>query len=117
MDLGNHTVTLIDAPGLLEERTLAGNQFGTADFRPSTGGVAEFLQAFQARKLFPSCSHLAASNLSPVEPHPLPRILFSHIPLYRSEGTLCGPLRESRNNLHQGRGSRSQIATIAMLIN
>lgn len=90
MDLGNHTLVWIDAPGLLEERTLAGDKFGTSGFQPAPGGVADFLQSFQHQS------------------HNLPRILFSHIPLHRSEDTLCGPLRESRSNLHQGRGKNYQ---------
>lgn len=50
MDLGNHTIVWIDAPGLLEERTLAGQKFGTSGFQPAPGGVADFLQSFQHRK-------------------------------------------------------------------
>lgn len=42
-----------------------------------------------------------------VAPPALPKILFSHIPLYRTEGTPCGPLREARRTIFQDRGSES----------
>lgn len=48
MDLGNHTIVWVDAPGLVEERTLAGDTFGMKDYQPVTGGVADFLQSFHA---------------------------------------------------------------------
>ncbi|SCV72346.1 BQ2448_3883 [Microbotryum intermedium] len=38
----------------------------------------------------------------------LPRILFTHIPLYRPEGTFCGASRESHNALRQGSGLNYQ---------
>lgn len=37
-----------------------------------------------------------------------PRILLTHIPLYRPEGTSCGPLRESQNPIHVGKGYQYQ---------
>jgi hypothetical protein len=37
-----------------------------------------------------------------------PRILLSHIPLYRRDGTSCGPLRESRTPIHGGHGYQYQ---------
>jgi len=37
-----------------------------------------------------------------------PRILLTHIPLYRAEGTSCGPLRESSNPIHVGKGYQYQ---------
>ncbi|KAK4050039.1 hypothetical protein OIO90_005229 [Microbotryomycetes sp. JL221] len=37
-----------------------------------------------------------------------PRVLFSHIPLFRPEGTPCGIERESSRPLHQGRGKNYQ---------
>ncbi|KAJ2716495.1 hypothetical protein H4R19_000610 [Coemansia spiralis] len=33
-----------------------------------------------------------------------PRVLFSHVPLWRPPGTPCGPLRQSRRELADGRG-------------
>jgi ethanolamine phosphate phosphodiesterase len=36
------------------------------------------------------------------------RILLTHIPLYRTEGTTCGPLRESRKSIHVGKGYQYQ---------
>ncbi|KDE03459.1 hypothetical protein MVLG_06069 [Microbotryum lychnidis-dioicae p1A1 Lamole] len=38
----------------------------------------------------------------------LPRVLFTHIPLYRPEGTFCGASRESQNALRQGSGLNYQ---------
>jgi len=37
-----------------------------------------------------------------------PRILLTHIPLYRPEGTPCGPLRESKNSIRVGKGYQYQ---------
>ena len=37
-----------------------------------------------------------------------PRILLTHIPLYRPEGTSCGALRESRNAIRVGKGYQYQ---------
>jgi ethanolamine phosphate phosphodiesterase len=37
-----------------------------------------------------------------------PRILLTHIPLYRRDGTSCGPLRESKNPIHVGQGYQYQ---------
>lgn len=51
MEIGNHTVVWVDAPGLVEERTLAGEAFGTKDYQPVMGGVADFLQSFQTGQL------------------------------------------------------------------
>ena len=53
MDIGNHTIVWVDAPGLVEERTLAGETFGTTGYQPVTGGVADFLQSFQTGQSSP----------------------------------------------------------------
>jgi ethanolamine phosphate phosphodiesterase len=37
-----------------------------------------------------------------------PRILLTHIPLFRPEGTSCGPLRESKTGIHLGKGYQYQ---------
>jgi ethanolamine phosphate phosphodiesterase len=37
-----------------------------------------------------------------------PRILLTHIPLYRPDGTSCGPLRESKNPIRVGKGYQYQ---------
>ena len=37
-----------------------------------------------------------------------PRILLTHIPLYRQDGTSCGPLRESKTPIHVGHGYQYQ---------
>jgi ethanolamine phosphate phosphodiesterase len=36
------------------------------------------------------------------------RILLTHIPLYRPEGTSCGPLRESKQSIHVSKGYQYQ---------
>ena len=40
--------------------------------------------------------------------HTEARILLTHIPFYRAEGTSCGPLRESRNPIRVGKGYQYQ---------
>jgi hypothetical protein len=42
------------------------------------------------------------------EESPLPRLLFSHIPLWRPPGTVCGAVRESARPIRQGRGLNYQ---------
>jgi ethanolamine phosphate phosphodiesterase len=37
-----------------------------------------------------------------------PRILLTHIPLFRPEGTSCGPLRESKAPIHVAKGYQYQ---------
>jgi hypothetical protein len=37
-----------------------------------------------------------------------PRILLTHIPLYRTDGTSCGPLRESNQGIRVGKGYQYQ---------
>lgn len=54
LDVGNHTIVWVDAPGLLEERTLASDTFGTSAFQPIVGGVADFVQNFQAGECLPA---------------------------------------------------------------
>jgi len=39
---------------------------------------------------------------------PEPRILLTHIPLFRPEGTSCGPLRESKVPIHVAKGYQYQ---------
>jgi ethanolamine phosphate phosphodiesterase len=46
-------------------------------------------------------------SLTSYEPTEL-RILLTHIPLYRPEGTSCGPLRESKNPIRVGKGYQYQ---------
>ncbi|KAM0751157.1 hypothetical protein T439DRAFT_380157 [Meredithblackwellia eburnea MCA 4105] len=41
-------------------------------------------------------------------PTELPRILLSHIPLYRPEGTSCGPAREHTRSIYEGSGKNYQ---------
>lgn len=51
MELGNHTLVWIDAPGLLEERALAADAFDKEQFQPTTGGVIDFLHHFREGQL------------------------------------------------------------------
>jgi ethanolamine phosphate phosphodiesterase len=37
-----------------------------------------------------------------------PRILLTHVPLYRPRGTTCGPLRESKTPIRSGKGYQYQ---------
>ena len=53
VELGNHTMVWIDAPGLLEERSLAAEAFEKDEFEASNGGVIEFLRSFRAGVLIP----------------------------------------------------------------
>lgn len=46
VDLGNHTLVWLDAPGLLDERAAAAEQFDTQGFDAINGGVVEFLRGF-----------------------------------------------------------------------
>ncbi|KAI0769687.1 Metallo-dependent phosphatase-like protein [Trametes elegans] len=88
IDLRNHTVLLIDAPGLVDEdraRALAGMSYTEwASSHPDS--TIAYVQTFSRNR--------------PEGERP---ILFTHVPLFRPEGTSCGPLRE-RGTIRQGRG-------------
>ncbi|RPD78267.1 Metallo-dependent phosphatase [Lentinus tigrinus ALCF2SS1-7] len=89
--LANHTVWLIDAPGLVDEdreRTVAGMSY--AQWARPDRTIA-FVQSL-AQSADPEG---ITGNTRP--------ILFTHVPLSRPEGTSCGPLRE-RGTIRQGRG-------------
>ncbi|TFL01607.1 Metallo-dependent phosphatase-like protein [Pterulicium gracile] len=85
--VGNHTLVLIDALGLVEEdyaRMQASQSFRQWQSKP--GGTIEFVSHFGADKQ-----------------HGRKTILFTHVPLYRPNDASCGPNRE-RGNIHQGGG-------------
>ncbi|EJF65103.1 Metallo-dependent phosphatase [Dichomitus squalens LYAD-421 SS1] len=88
--LANHTVYMIDAPGLVDEelaRVSAGMSYSQwAEARPDR--TVAYLQS-------------AAQSVS-ADPDQ-PTLLFTHVPLFRPEHADCGPLRE-RGTIRQGRG-------------
>ncbi|KAF8893996.1 Metallo-dependent phosphatase-like protein [Infundibulicybe gibba] len=76
--LADHSLVFLDGPGVVEEdyqRTGRGHSY--AEWRPVQGGPIGFIRT------------MAKKN------HTEPRVLFSHIPLFRPDGSYCGPLRES----------------------
>ncbi|KAI1796433.1 Metallo-dependent phosphatase [Ganoderma leucocontextum] len=87
---GDHTVYMIDAPGLVDEdreRAAVGISYAQwAQSRPNR--TVAFLQS--------SAQDASADPEQPI-------LLFTHVPLSRPEGTDCGPLRE-RGTIRQGRG-------------
>ncbi|TFK94574.1 Metallo-dependent phosphatase [Polyporus arcularius HHB13444] len=91
ISLANHTVWLIDAPGLVDEdreRAVAGMSYAQwAEARPDR--TIAFVQSLAQNP------EGATGNTRP--------IMFTHVPLSRPEGASCGPLRE-RGTLRQGRG-------------
>jgi hypothetical protein len=93
ISIANHTVVLLDAPGLVEEdieRQDRGQSF--SNWKPVRGGPVEFVNAIAEGKghLYPpsrSNHHsLLARTTGPI-------VLLTHIPLAR-ENLECGPLRE-----------------------
>ncbi|KAF8530532.1 Metallo-dependent phosphatase-like protein [Hysterangium stoloniferum] len=86
--VGNYTTfLLIDAPGLVDEFSYAQSNFH--DWREVTGGSIEYLLSFIEQR------------------PPGPVILFTHIPLHRTNIELgkCGSLREKSDTIHPGRGA------------
>ncbi|KAF8532545.1 Metallo-dependent phosphatase-like protein [Gautieria morchelliformis] len=87
IDIGNHTaLVLFDAPELVDEdyrRHAAQLDFWA--WQGSEGGAVQFLKNF--------IKHRPTG----------PIVLFSHIPLFRSDRASCGPLRE-RGTIHAGVG-------------
>ncbi|PLW10289.1 hypothetical protein PCASD_24895 [Puccinia coronata f. sp. avenae] len=88
IEWGNHTAIWIDALSLIEEykRKAAGL---LAEGEPE-GEVTQFIKQLSGADML------------------LPKILFTHVPLWRPEGTSCGPLRESKREIHQGLGFNYQ---------
>ncbi|KAH9813423.1 Metallo-dependent phosphatase-like protein [Melampsora americana] len=83
---GNHSIIWIDAIGLIEEEKLR-RQNGDEKVESPVKGFIEKLNGPDTL---------------------LPKVLFTHVPLWRPEGTSCGPLRESRREIHQGSGKNYQ---------
>ncbi|KAK7472742.1 hypothetical protein VKT23_000852 [Stygiomarasmius scandens] len=86
VNMANHSIILIDAPGLVEEdHQRHGSGRSYAEWKPASGGTIDFVKRFgQEHKSGPT-------------------ILLSHIPLSRPEGSDCGPLRE-KGTIHRGVG-------------
>lgn len=88
---GNHSIVWIDSIGLIEEeklRRLKGVEPKDEDLVGTP--VKGFIEKLNGPDTL------------------LPKVLFTHVPLWRPEGTPCGPLRESRREIHQGSGSNYQ---------
>ncbi|KAH7102678.1 hypothetical protein BKA62DRAFT_699433 [Auriculariales sp. MPI-PUGE-AT-0066] len=85
--IGNHTLVLLDSPGLVEEDY---RRFGAEvpfdEWKGSHGGAIDFLKSLNVQD----------SNEKVV--------LFSHIPLSRPEHAFCGPLREHSKGIQKGVG-------------
>ncbi|KAF6760127.1 Metallo-dependent phosphatase-like protein [Ephemerocybe angulata] len=81
VQLANHTLTFIDAPGFVDEEY--------DNWKPLKDGTLEFMKKFKA------------------DQHTDPVILFTHVPLYRPDGRGCGPLRE-RGTIRPGVGNGYQ---------
>lgn len=85
--IGNHTVVLLDAPGLVDEDY---HRFGAEvefdDWPPTKGGAIEFVKRFSPKALDE------------------PVVLFTHIPLARPDSASCGPLRERPGGIRRGVG-------------
>ncbi|KAH9485032.1 Cell division control protein 1 [Psilocybe cubensis] len=77
ISVANHTLVLFDAPSYADEDSQRHGQKKSFErWDPVPYGALDFMKKFPSR------------------PHPDPVILLSHIPLFRSDGRSCGPLRE-----------------------
>ncbi|KAF8161226.1 Metallo-dependent phosphatase-like protein [Crassisporium funariophilum] len=86
ISVANHSLVLLDAPGYADEDSKRhGQRKSFEKWGAMPGGALEFMKKFAAEK-----------QTDPV-------VLLSHIPLYRSDGKGCGPLRE-RGTLRPGVG-------------
>ncbi|KAH9892823.1 Metallo-dependent phosphatase-like protein [Cubamyces lactineus] len=88
ISIANHTVLLIDAPGLVDEdRERAAMGMSYIQWSEShPGRTIAFVRSF------------AENPSEGARP-----ILITHVPLFRPDGTSCGPLRE-RGTIRQGSG-------------
>lgn len=86
VEWGNHTMIWLDALSVIEEAKRKAS--GMTD--ETEGEVTQFLKGLSGPEML------------------LPKVLFTHVPLWRPEGTSCGPLRESRREIHQGAGINYQ---------
>lgn len=87
IDIGNHTLVLLDTISML-------NTINSSIYRPPR----EFMEKL-ASSVTASDSKAMASN---------PRILLSHVPLYRNKDVSCGRYRESRKPLPYVKGFQYQ---------
>ncbi|THV02390.1 Metallo-dependent phosphatase [Dendrothele bispora CBS 962.96] len=96
--IANHSIVLIDAPGLVEEDYKRyGHGRSYAKWQAVPGGTIDFVKRF-AKGMF-LCDD---GDRRPKRKNE-PTILLTHIPLSRPEGSNCGPLRE-RGTIHRGVG-------------
>jgi hypothetical protein len=100
----NHTLVLLDAPGLVDEdyqRAARGVDFDR--WTPIHEGPVEFVKTVAAGNgNIPQARVLVVNDfLTSIDEHPV--ILFSHIPLARPDTASCGPLRE-RGTIRRGVG-------------
>ncbi|KLO20354.1 Metallo-dependent phosphatase, partial [Schizopora paradoxa] len=94
ISIANHTLALLDAPGLVEEdykRASFGTDF--ENWKGSSDGAVEFIKEFRRGQ--------SQGSKDPV-------ILFTHIPLHRPDTASCGPLRE-RGTIRRGVGFGYQL--------
>ncbi|PPQ93810.1 hypothetical protein CVT25_013519 [Psilocybe cyanescens] len=86
ISVANHTLVLFDAPSYADEDSKRNGQKKSFErWVPVPHGALDFMKKFSDR------------------PHVDPVILLSHIPLFRSDGKPCGPLRE-KGTLRPGVG-------------
>lgn len=94
ISIANHSVVLLDAPGLVEEdieRQVHKQSFST--WKPVRGGPVEFVSSVTKGKLClytPLCEFIVPSYVARTTG---PVVLLTHIPLAR-ENLECGHLRE-----------------------
>ena len=77
---------------------------------PGEGGdeAREFVEQLGASESRVPGEGARADAVERAEQNDLPRVLLSHIPLYRRNGTPCGPGRESSRPIQQGEGHNYQ---------
>lgn len=108
ISVANHTLVLFDAPSYVDEDSKRHGQKKSFErWVPIPHGALDFMKKFPARKPT-SITSKKILNVLP-GPHSDPVILFSHIPLFRSDGKPCGPLRE-KGTLRPGVGLGYQNA-------
>ncbi|KAH9467415.1 hypothetical protein Pst134EA_011061 [Puccinia striiformis f. sp. tritici] len=81
----NHTMIWIDSLALIEEF-----KFKSSGLSNEAGEVTKFINGLSGPDML------------------LPKILFTHVPLWRPQGTSCGPLREHVKVISQGSGVNYQ---------
>lgn len=131
---GNHTLVLLDAPGLVEEdyrrvsadKVYSSQMIDTSSrkktgkvktiWKPTKGGSVEFVKRVAHGMSyflngFTNTVMIVMLSDNSMKTPPSPLILFSHIPLARPERANCGPLREgvgSNSRIQRGAGSGYQ---------